>query len=443
MQSRFRWLTIALVVALIVINYVDRSAIAFAVEPLERAFGITTAQYGLISSVFSVGYMIFAFLSGPLVDRFGPRRVLLTAIVLFSISVALIPLAGSFTGLLLVRLVLGIGEAPAFPAATRVVSRWLPARERGIALALCGGVAVAGSLLISGPLLTWLIGWLGWQGMFVTMAILGVAWAVVAVALLADTPDRSPWVTAGERAYITAGQEDQARVERAKVQWRALLVNRNLWVVAGGYFAWGFMFWAFMYWLPTYLSVSHGLSLKQVGAFSTAPWGAGVVGALIGGWLVDHVYRRRPGIRGRFSVMGVALLLAGCSLIPLLISPTLTVAIVSISLGVGCGFVTGGIWWVASIDAAPDQPGSAAGFADAAFALSGIVAPAVMGVIVAETGTFTSGFVLTAGIAVAGALLMLLAPREPAATDCAPRPSGSVRTASGPVDRDRADSGRA
>jgi predicted MFS family arabinose efflux permease len=68
--------------------------------------------------------------------------------------------------------------------------------------------------------------------------------------------------------------------------------------------------------------------------------------------------------------MGVALLLSGCSLVPLLISPTLTVAIISISLGVGFGFVTGGIWWVASIDAAPDQPGSAAGFADASFALS-------------------------------------------------------------------------
>src|SRR5699024_3509454 len=122
-------------------NYIDRSAVSYAVEPLEEAFGITTAQYGIISSVFSIGYMVAAFLSGPLVDRFGCQRVLLTAVALFSVTTALIPVAGSFAGLLIIRLLLGIGESPAFPAATRTVSRWLPIRERGFALALCGGVA--------------------------------------------------------------------------------------------------------------------------------------------------------------------------------------------------------------------------------------------------------------------------------------------------------------
>ena len=433
MNSRFRWVTLGLVVGLIVINYVDRGAIAYAVKPLEQEFGITAGQYGLISSVFSVGYMVFAFLSGPLVDRFGPRKVLLTAITLFSLSVALIPLAGSFAGLLLVRLLLGVGESPAFPAATRVVSRWLPGAERGTALALCGGVAVAGSLLVSGPLLTWLIGWLGWRGMFWVMAGLGVTWALVAVGLLRNTPDESPRTSAAERAYIAAGQEPESATEGAGVRWRPLLTNRNLWVVAGGYFAWGFMFWAFMYWLPSYLSTAYHLSLKQAGAFAIAPWAAGVVAAMVGGVLVDRLYRRNRRIRGRFSVMGVALLLSGCSLVPLLISPTLTVAIISISLGVGFGFVTGGIWWVASIDAAPDQPGSAAGFADASFALSGIVAPAVMGFIVSGTGTFTSGFVVMSVLAVGGALLMLLVPREPG-HDREPRPDREPRLADESVD---------
>src|SRR5699024_3298999 len=101
-------------------------------------------------------------------------------------------------------------------------------------------------------------------------------------------------------------------------------------------------------------SNAYGLSVEQAGAFSIAPWACGIVGALAGGVIVDRVYRRSPRIRSRFAVMGVALLLAGCSLVPLAIAPTLTVALISISLGVGFGFVTGGIWWVASIDAAPD-----------------------------------------------------------------------------------------
>jgi len=415
MRTRFRFVTLGLIVSLIVINYIDRSAVSYAVEPLEQAFGITTAQYGIISSVFSVGYMVAAFLSGPLVDRFGCQRVLLVAVALFSVTTALIPVAGSFAGLLVIRLLLGVGESPAFPAATRTVSRWLPIRERGVALALCGGVAVSGSLLISGPLLTRLMDLVGWQGMFWTLAILGVVWAVVAMALLRDLPEESPRVNDAERALIASDQEAEAGSGRASVRWRPLLTNRNLWVVAGGYFAWGFMFWGFMYWLPSFLSGAYGLSVKQAGAFSIAPWACGIVGALVGGVVVDRVYRRSPKIRSRFAVMGVALLLAGCSLVPLAIAPTLTVALISISLGVGFGFITGGIWWVASIDAAPDQPGSAAGFADAAFAASGIVAPSVMGFIVSSTGSFTSGFVVMAGLAVLGALLMLLVPRERAA----------------------------
>jgi sugar phosphate permease len=412
MRTRFRFVTLGLIVSLIIINYIDRSAVSYAVEPLEEAFGITTAQYGIISSVFSVGYMVAAFLSGPLVDRFGCQRVLLVAVALFSVTTALIPVAGSFAGLLVIRLLLGVGESPAFPAATRTVSRWLPIRERGVALALCGGVAVSGSLLISGPLLTRLMDLVGWQGMFWTLAILGVVWAVLAMALLRDLPEESPRVNAAERELIASDQEAEAGSGRASVRWRPLLTNRNLWVVAGGYFAWGFMFWGFMYWLPSFLSGAYGLSVKQAGAFSIAPWACGIVGALVGGVVVDRVYRRSPKIRIRFAVMGVALLLAGCSLVPLAIAPTLTVALISISLGVGFGFITGGIWWVASIDAAPDQPGSAAGFADAAFAASGIVAPSVMGFIVSSTGSFTSGFVVMAGLAVLGALLMLLVPRE-------------------------------
>ncbi|MEJ8278050.1 MFS transporter [Pseudonocardia spirodelae] len=406
-------MTLGLIVGLIVINYLDRSAVSYAVGPLESAFGITTAQYGIISSVFSVGYMVAAFLSGPLVDRFGCRRVLLVAVALFSVTTALIPVAGSFAGLLVVRLLLGVAEAPAFPAATRTVSRWLPIRERGVALALCGGVAVSGSLLVAGPLLTWLTDLVGWRGMFWTLALLGVAWAALAAVLLRDLPEESPRVDAAERALIAAGQESGAGAGRAPVRWRPLLTNRNLWVVAGGYFAWGFMFWGFMYWLPSFLSDAYGMSVRQAGAFAIAPWAAGIVGALAGGVVIDRIYRRSPRIRTRFAVMGVALLLAGASLIPLAVAPTLTVALISISLGVGFGFVTGGIWWVASIDAAPDQPGSAAGFADAAFAASGIVAPSVMGFIVSGTGSFSSGFVVMAALAVAGALLMLLVPREP------------------------------
>ena len=413
-RTQYRWLTLALIVALIVINYIDRSAISFAIEPLTKAFGITKYEYGLISSAFSIGYMVFAFLAGPLVDRYGSRRVLLAGVFLWSVVTAVTPVSGSFMGLFVVRIILGAGEGPGFPAATRTVSRWMPQKERGIALAMVGGVAVSGSLLIGGPVMTQLIAGVGWRGMFWVLAGFGVLWFALAFALLKNTPDEHGRVSQEERAHIAAGQLAQERPSKNKVQWRPLLTNRNLWIIAVGYFAWGFMFWGFMYWLPGYLSDQYHLTITAVGLFSVAPWAAGVVGAVIGGVLTDRIFKRTGSPRSRLTIMGLALLGSGASLIPIFVAPSLTVSVTFISIGVGIGFVTGGIWWVASIDALPAQPGAAAGFADAAFAASGIVAPSVMGFIVTSTGSYSSGFVVMTGLALAGALAMLFLPKREA-----------------------------
>ncbi|MEU7631094.1 MFS transporter [Nocardia sp. NPDC049220] len=410
-----RWLTIAIVLGLVVVNYIDRSAISFAASDLRKEFGITPGDYGIISSAFSIGYMLFALLSGPLVDRFGSRRVLLTGMFIWAAATALTPFAGGFIGLILLRILLGSGEAPCFPASTRIASRWLPTQERGKALALIGGVAVSGSLLIGGPILTQLIALTGWKGMFWVLALAGIVWVVVAYPFLKNSPSEASFVSNEELRYIRAGQADgEDSGHESTVDWGEILRNRNLWIVGLGYFAWGFMFWVFMYWLPQYLEGAFHLSIKAVGAFSVAPWAAGVVGALAGGIIVDRVYKRTQSIRSRFVIIGVALLLAGASIVPILFVPgNLTVALICISAGVGFGFITGGIWWVASIDAAPTQPGTAAGFADACFALSGIVAPSVMGFIVTRTGNYDGGFVVMAALCLIGSTAMLLFTKEP------------------------------
>ncbi len=412
MRSQYRWLTLALIIVLIVINYIDRSAIAYAIDPLTKAFGISKSQYGLISSAFSIGYMVFALLSGPLVDRFGARRVLMVGVAVWSVITVVTPVAGSFAGLFAARVVLGAGEGPGFPAATRTVSRWLPQKERGVALAMVGGVAVAGSLLIGGPLVTQLINGVGWRGMFWVLAGLGALWLVAAFFLLRNTPAEVARVTQAERDHISDGQREEERTSSGKLQWRPVLTNRNLWIIGVGYFAWGFMFWGFLFWLPDFLSEQYGLSITSVGLFSTAPWGAGIAGALIGGLLTDRVFAKTGSKRSRLTIMGVALLLSGAALIPIFASPSLTVAVVFISLGVGLGFITGGIWWVAAIDAVPSQPGVAAGFADAVFALSGIVAPSVMGFIVNSTGSFSSGFIVMSVLAVIGAGALIILPKR-------------------------------
>lgn len=413
MLSRYRWVIVTLISIITLINYIDRSAVAYATAPITQALHINDAQWGVIGSAFSIGYLLLAFFGGALVDRQGPKKVWSYAASIWSLVTIATALASSFASLFVIRVLLGASEGPGFPAATRATSRWLPGHERGRALGVIVGVGVPFSLMIGGPIITQLLGHFGWHWTFVILGAVGLIWVVFWRAMFREQPSEHPKVNQAERDYIAAGltaQEQKPTTER--IQWASLFGNVNLWMVALGYFAWGYMFWAFMFWLPGYLGQAFHLNLYAVGAFTVLPWAAATAGAIVGGVLVDKLFKRNPRHRSRFIVMGVALLLAGLSLIPIIVSPSLTTAMIFISLGVGFGMVTGPLWWVTSIDAAPDQPAVAAGFVDAAFALSGIVAPAVMGFIAQATGSFSSGFAVMAVLAIIGAGGLLFATRE-------------------------------
>jgi MFS family permease len=402
-----------LIIGLVLINYIDRSAIAYARGPISKSFGISPAQWGVISGAFSIGYLLVAFLSGALVDRFGPKKLLTTAVVVWSLASACTVVASTFTALFIVRVLLGLGEGPGFPAATRATSRWLPKGERGLVLSLIGGVGVAGSLLVGGPISTQLILAVGWQGMFLILGAAGFVWLVLWLVMFNDDPAAHRGTNEAERQYIAAGQIAQERqILQARPNPAAIFANVTLWMVGLGFFCWGYIFFGLMYWLPGYLAHTYSLNLAAVGWFSVIPWTCGIIGALIGGTVMDTISRRTGKMRPTYIVMGCAVFLAGACMIPVFLVHSLGISITFISLGVGFGFVTAGFWWVGSIEACPDQPGFAAGLVDACFGISGIVAPIIMGFIVQETGSFQNGFLVMFAVAVIGAAGLVLFARE-------------------------------
>lgn len=413
MRSKYRWVVVVFVSFITLVNYLDRSAVGYATAPITKALNINNAEWGLIGSAFSIGYLVLAFIGGPIVDRYGVKRVWSSAAAVWSVVTLLTSVVGSFMSLFFIRVLLGVSEGPAFPAVTRAMSRWLPSHERGKALGWIVGVGVPFSLMIGGPIITAMLGSMGWQATFVALGVLGLLWVLVWLAVFKDSPRQHKSVNAEELAYIEAGQiPEEQETHLKKTEWGHIFSNANLWWAAFGYFAWGFMFWAFMFWLPGYLGQVYKLNLAAVGAFSILPWAAGTVGAIVGGYLADNFYKRRASIRTRFITMGVAILLAGASLIPIIAAPSLGTAITFISLGIGFGMVTGPLWWVVSIDAAPEQPAAAAGFVDAAFALSGIVAPAIMGIVSQSSGSFSGGFIVMIVLAILSGLGLLAFTRE-------------------------------
>lgn len=415
-RTNFRWTVMLLIILLVVINYVDRSAIGYAIAPISDSLHITPGDWGLISGAFSIGYLLVAFLSGPMVDRFGSKKVLGAAIIVWSLASLLTAVASTFFVIFAARVLLGLGEGPGFPAASRVTSRWMPKSEQGFVLSLIGGVAVAGSILIGGPIVTQLILHVGWRWTFVILGTVGVLWVIAWMVVFKDDPAEHRGLNTAELAYIAEGKSAEERSSlKTKLEPGKIFANKPLLAVAFGFFSWGYIFWGLLYWLPGYLGKTYGLDLKAVGLFSTVPWAAGVVGALVGGVILKRLHAVSSGLYPRCVVMAFCVLLAGMCMVPVFMIHSLSIAITFISLGVGFGFVTGGFWWVASIETSPDQPGFAAGLVDAAFAASGILAPIVMGYIVEFTGSFEGGFLTMMLVAVAGFLTMIIFTRDSSA----------------------------
>ncbi|HEY6456108.1 MAG TPA: MFS transporter [Steroidobacteraceae bacterium] len=418
-RTNFRWLVMLLIISLVIINYIDRSAIGYAIGPISKSLGIKPAQWGLVSAAFSVGYFLVAFISGPMVDHYGTKKVLGVSIVVWSLASMLTAVASTFLTIFVARVILGIGEGPGFPAASRATSRWMPKNEQGFVLSLIGGVGVAGSILISGPIVTQLIPHVGWRVTFIILGALGLLWTLAWVIIFSDDPALHKQLNPAELAYISDGKTDEERSPvKSKIELRKVLANKSLLAIAFGFFSWGYIFWGLLYWLPGYLSATYGLDIKSVGLFSSLPWAAGVVGALAGGLMLKKLYLVTQRLYLRCVVMAFFVLLAGMCMIPVFLIHSLTVAVTFISLGVGFGFVTAGFWWVASIETSPDQPGLAAGLVDASFAASGIATPIIMGYTVEYTGSFDGGFLTMMVIAVAGSLAMVVFTRGAGAEKC-------------------------
>ena len=186
--TRVRYIVLAFTVAVYMITYMDRVVISNAAPVIQKEFGFSLITMGWILASFRWGYALFQIPGGWLGDRIGPRRALALIVTWWSAFTSLTALAWSAASMLVVRFLFGVGEAGAFPIATRSLSRWMLPGERGFAQ----GVTHAGSRLgaaLTPPLVVWIITRYGWRAAFVTFGIMGLVWAAAWLFYYRDTPD--------------------------------------------------------------------------------------------------------------------------------------------------------------------------------------------------------------------------------------------------------------
>jgi ACS family glucarate transporter-like MFS transporter len=388
-------------------SYLARVNLSIVGEPLMREQGLTQAQLGRVFSAFLVGYAACQVPGGMLADRWGARRVLAVCAVWWALATMGIALAGwgPLVGLgvlpvlLLFRLILGVGEAPTFPAAARGVAHWIrPAqqgRANGFVLAAIGlGSAVAP------PLLTFCMTRWSWRAAVVVSA----APAVAAALLWSLLP---PPQEGAEQA------ETRAAVEPTAVSggWRSL-ATKNFTLLSASYTLQGYVGYIFVFWFYLYLVQVRGFTLLQGAFLSSLPWLLSIVSIPLGGWLSDRLAAGPMGLAGgRRAVPLVALVAGGVLLSGGAATRSPYLAAVALALSTAAVLSTEGPFWATMLAVSGRRSGTAGGIMNMGSNLGGAISPALTPVLAAAIGWQNALHVAAAVSVVAGLLWLGVAPR--------------------------------
>lgn len=397
-----RWGIAILLGVGVLVNYFDRINLSVAREALHSEFGLSTVGFGYMSSAFNWTYAALQLPMGVLLDRFGVRTLGRLGAVLWSIAsfgAAVSPGTGTFLSM---RLLLGLGEAPTFPAYAKATAYWFPREERSLATAIFDAAAKLGPAI--GVLsIGLLILRFGWRLSFAATGLLSLIYFAAFYVWYRD-PQDDPNLTDAERRYITEGGVQPAvsdkRTTGAPLVY--LLKQRKVIGLVTGFFGYNYCFYLLLYWMPTYFSALHLDTLHSV-LYTSVPWlVATATDVLIGGWLVDALIRKGH----KESVVRQTVLIAGtvCGLsiggAMSTRNPAAAVLWISLALG-GLSAAAPVGWSLPSLLAPRNSVGKVGGILNFGNQLAGIVAPVITGYLVGPGDSFSSAF------AVAGAILLL------------------------------------
>ncbi|MGD0676705.1 MAG: MFS transporter [Polyangiaceae bacterium] len=387
------------------IAYVDRVNVSVAAPLLRKELGLTPIQLGFVFSAFAYPYAALQVLGGWLSDRFGPRRVLAALSVVWAIGTILTATSVGLASAVAVRVLVGIGEGGAFPAATRALASWMPARERGLAQGVTHSAARLGGAVAPPVVLAIAAAW-GWRQSFVVLGLASLAWTALWLVAFQDRPELHRWVTTAELTEIRGEQpppRQRLEGDRASTPWSRIF--RAMVLVTFVDFCYGWSLWVFLTWLPSYLTEARGFPLKQMALMAALPLLGGVVGDTLGGVLSDAIYRRIGRLTlARRTPMLVGLVGALVFIIPAVTTPSATAAVCELSLAFFFLELTNAVLWSLPLDIAGDFAGTAGGMMNTGFGLAGMISPVVFGWLLQRTGGYTASFVVSAGLLGLGAI---------------------------------------
>ncbi|MDJ0709247.1 MAG: MFS transporter [Woeseiaceae bacterium] len=401
-----RWRIAILLAVITTINYIDRSVFGVVAPQIRELFSIGDADYGLITSGFLFAYGIGQLISGPIIDRLGTKRAFGLAAILWSVATMLHALGRGLWSFFALRVTLGVAEAANFPAATKAVAEWFPARERSTAVGIFMLGAGLGAI-ITPPLTVWIMQTLGWRWAFIIPGALGLFWVLLWQRWF-HHPEDHPTISASERNMILAERSAQT----AKESWVSLLRHKEFWGLMISRLVSDFPFYFFLFWLPQYLIDARGFDLRDIAMFVWLPWVAADIGALAGGTMSSWLVARGRSINfARKAViwLGAAMVVVT---IPAVQTESAYLALALICFGLFAIQVKGAVFFTLPSDLFPAaKVATVWGVFGAVGSLGGAVLGIIAGNMIEASG-YTNVFIMIALLhLVSAALLQLFVPR--------------------------------
>lgn len=392
-EHRQRWGIAALLSVGVLVNYFDRVNLSVSHDALFHAFGISDFAFGLLLGAYNWTYALCQLPSGVLLDKFGVRRVGLVSTFLWSLASFGAAATPGLGGFFAARFLLGIGEAPSFPASAKAVGYWFPPRERSFATAWFDGAAKFASA-IGVPIIGLLLLRIGWRLSFAATGVVSLLYFWLFWAIYRD-PVRK-WSDEG----ITATSVQLGR----RVRLSYLLTRKKVIGLAIGFGSYNYVFYLLLTWLPVYLARALHIDLARSFLYTGIPWFfATGMDLFVGGWLVDAlIHRGWPASAVRRTVLIVGTTM-GLGILGAAGAHTALRAVFWISVSIGGLSAASPVGWsVPSLIAPGDSVGSVGGIMNFSNQISGIAAPAVTGYLVGVRHNFKAAFVVAAVYLVIG-----------------------------------------
>lgn len=401
--TKARYVVTAFAVTLAVITYVDRVGISQALPDIRKDLGLTTIQATWTLSVFAWAYAVFEIPGGWMGDRIGPRRVLMRIVLWWSLFTAATGWAWNGASLIVMRGLFGAGEAGAFPNLTRMLTTWLPVKERERAQALVW-LATRVSGAFTPLLVTLLIQAVGWRRTFEIFGAIGAVWAIVFYRWYRDQPSQHPAVNAGELALLPPARE--TAIADAGVPWGVIFSNRHVWLLSIQYMCLAYGWWFYINWLPSYLRGARGTSVTFGAVLAGLPLLLGGAGCLLSAAVVPRLGARLGSVAAARRVVATTGFVgaSACIIIFTGIEDPVRAMLVLGMAGFFNDFIMP-VAWASTMDIGGRYAGTVSGAMNTLGSVAGALSVTVVGYLLVWTGNnWTLTFYISAAIYLLGAV---------------------------------------